>query len=305
MPFPAPRIRKETFSLAATPVVNLFAHDADPIRLDHKRTDYFIRPSGSNDRNYQVYDVDQVTGFIQGTARERIYEPFELFSPDPDASPTYHIHIRQSPVRADYDFFLSVAYPQGSGTPPAETLSLRLQCTNGRLPEALQVGDICNATSSTPEFIEFRNIRPPTATVVPSLGQNLHWKLLSHLCLNYRSLASADNLKALLELYNFKENRDRKAFMANQKRIAGIQSVCTESIDRLVERVIMRGREIQLDLRQDHFAGMGDLFLLGSILDRFFGLYASMNTFTQLRVKEVLRGENYLRPARIGDQPLI
>ena len=246
-----------------------------------------------------------MTGYVQGTAQERLYKPFEMFSPNPDADPTFHMSIRQSPVRQGFDFYLSVAYPPGSGEPPPETLSIGLQCTNGVAPEGLQIGDIRNPTSSTPEFVEFRNIIPPTAAIVPQLGRNLHWKLLSHLCLNYRSLASAENLRALLELYNFEENRDRPAFLANQKKVAGIEEVSTRTSDRLVDRVIMRGREIRLNLRQDNFAGVGDLFLFGSVLDHFLGLYASLNTYTQLTVKEALKGEVYQWPPRIGAHPLI
>ncbi len=305
IPSVRPRVRKENFALAATPVVNLFSHDADPIRMDHRKSEYLVRPAGSNDRNFQVYTIESVTGYVQGTAQERIYKPFEMFSPNPEADPTFHMSIRQSPVRQWFDFYLSVAYPPGSGEPPPETLSIGLQCTNGVAPEGLQIGDICHPTSSTPEFVDFRNIRPPTAAIVPQLGRNLHWKLLSHLCLNYRSLASAENLRALLELYNFEENRDRPTFLANQKKVAGIEEVSTRTSDRLVDRVIMRGREIRLNLRQDHFAGVGDLFLFGSVLDHFLGLYASLNTFTQLTVKEALKGEVYQWPPRIGEHPLI
>jgi type VI secretion system protein ImpG len=305
LPMVAPRVRKESFVLSATPVINLFAHSADPIRLDHRKSDYLIRPAGSNDHNYQTYSVTEVSGFVQGTAQDRIYVPFELFSPNPEADPSYHVHIRQSSVRQGYDFYLSVAYPPGGGIPASETLSLELQCTNGALPEGLRIGDICVPTANTPEFIEFRNLRPPTSTIVPTPGRNLHWKLISHLCLNYRSLSDAENLKALLGLYNFEENRDRATFLATQKRIAGIVGVHAKAVDQIVQRVIMRGREIQLDVRQDHFAGLGDLFLFGSVLDQFLGLYASLNTFTQLTVKEVLKGDVYRWPARIGDQPLL
>ncbi len=304
-PSGTPRVRKENFALAATPVINIFQHDADPIRLDHRQSDYVIRAAGGTDASYQVYSITRVTGYIQGTAQERAYLPFEIFSPGSAASPTYHTRIRRSPVRPGFDFHLSVAYPPGSGEPPLETLSIQLQCTNGFLPEGLQVGDICNPTSSTPEFIEFRNLRPPTAAIMPPMGRNQLWRLLSHLCLNYRSLASAPELKALLALYNFEENRDRSALLANEKRIAGISAVQSRSADRLVDRVIMRGREIQLDVRQDHFAGSGDLYLFGSVLDHFLGSYASINTYTQFSIKELLRGEVYQWPARIGDHPLI
>jgi type VI secretion system protein ImpG len=305
MPFAAPRVRKESFELFATPVVNLFAHNADPIWLDHRESEYMIRPAGSSGGNYQVYTVESVIGFVQGTAQQRQYAPFEMFVPDSETSPTYHVTIRRSPVHERFDFYLSVAYPAGKGEPPPETLSMQLQCTNGRFAEAMKSGDICHPTSSTPEFVSFKNIRPPTAPIYPRLGRNLLWQLVSHLNLNYQSLAGADNLRAILTLYNFEENKDRPAYLANQKRIAGIRAVDTQSVNHLVDQVIMRGREIQLHMRQDHFAGAGDMYLFGTILDHFLGTYASINTFTQLVVKEEHKGEVYQWPARIGDQPLI
>ena len=67
----------------------------------------------------------------------------------------------------------------------------------------------------------------------------------------------------------------------------------------------MRGRDIRLDVRVDHFAGPGDLYLFGSVLDCFLGLYASINTYTRLSIKEVTKGDIYQWPERLGDRPLI
>ncbi|MCP4745881.1 MAG: type VI secretion system baseplate subunit TssF [Desulfobacteraceae bacterium] len=300
-----PKPRLENFVLSATPIVNIFDHDADPIRLDHRQFEYIVRPAGSNDLNYQVYSVTNVTGFIQGTAKERTYFPFEVFLPATETGPTYHTNIRQSPVRQGFDFYLSVAYPPGDGALATETLSVQLQCTNGVLTDNLQIGDICVPGGSMPGLVEFKNIRPPTSAILPPIGKNLLWKLLSHLCLNYKSLNNIDNLKALLSLYNFEENPDRPAFLANQKRLTGLQNIKTAHVDSLVNRIIMRGQEIHLDIRSDHFAGLGDLYLFSSVLDHFLGSYASLNSFTRLYVKETLKGEVYQWPARLGDHPLI
>lgn len=311
LPFAPPRIKRENFVLFATPAINVFPHEADPIRLDHRRTEYLVRPSGANASHYQVYSLEQVVGFVQGTAQQRTYVPFEVFQPQSQsnsaspASPAYHVAVRTSPAEQGFDAYLSVAYPPEAGPPVSETLSIGLLCTNGTLPESLQLGDISLPTSSSPEFVEFANIRPPTSNALPPLGTNLLWRLLSHLSLNYVSLAKADNLRALLGLYIFAESRDRTAVLANRKRIAGIENVVAKASDRLVSGVIMRGQEIRLKLRQDHFAGPGDLFLFGCILDYFFGSYASINTYTDLLIEEVLGGDRYQWPARIGDHPLI
>jgi len=302
---PPPRIRKENFVLSATPAINVFPHEADPIRLDHQRAEYLVRPSGVDASHYQVYAVESVIGYVQGTAEERRYLPFEVFNPEPSTKPLYHTRVRRSPLGGNFDTYLSVAYPPDQGPPVSETLSIALLCTNGSLPETLRVGDICIPTSSSPEFAEFTNIRPPTTNVLPPLETNLLWRLLSHLSLNYVSLARADNLRALLKLYLFPETRDRTSLLANEKRIAGIEKVEAKGSNRLVSGIMMRGQEISLRLRQDHFASLGDLFLFGSMLDYFLGVYASMNTYTRLQAEEVQTGERYQWPARVGDRFLI
>ena len=304
LPFPAPQVKTENFVLSATPVINIFPHDSDPIRLDHRKTDYLVRPTGGNPSHYQVYALEKVVGFVQGTAQERVYMPFEVFTPEPEANPVYHVDLKRSPVRSGFDVYLSAAYPKGTGPPVSETLSIQLLCTNGSLPERIRLGDISSPTSSSPEFVEFTNIRPPTANVLPPLGTNLLWRLLSHLSLNYASLTNAKDLQTLLELYVFEETRDRTAILANKKRIAGIKQIETSASDRLMSGVMTRGREIRMEVSQDHFSGLGDLFLFGCILDHFLASYASIHSFTRFSVKEVLKGELYQWPVRIGDQPL-
>jgi type VI secretion system protein ImpG len=198
-----------------------------------------------------------------------------------------------------------VVYPSDSGPPTAETLSIRLLCTNGFLPENIHAGDIRVPTSTTPEYVEFKNLSPPTSNILPPLGTNLLWRLISHLSLNYASLANAENLQALLDLYIFEDRRNRTVFLANKKRVAGVESIEEKGADRLVSGILMRGRDLHLNLRQDHFAGLGDLFLFGCILDSFMGSYAALNTYTRLVIREVLKGDQFEWPARLGDRPLI
>lgn len=325
--FSPPRIKKENFVLFASPAINLFPHDADPISLTHRDTQYLIRPSGSSDGNYQIYSVDKVTGFVHGTARERKFEPFNCFNPDPQSAPVYHTTLRDSPIRSGYDTYLSVTYPPGAEPPVPETLSINLMCTNGSLPDMLQAGDISLPTSSSPEFAEFKNIQTPTPNILPPLERRplleknknkseetyrnkseetkLLWRLLSHLSLNYLSLTKTENLRAILDLYIFPGSRDQTAVIANRKRISGIESIEARQSDRLVSGILMRGQEINLKVNQGNFASEGDMFLFGSVLDNFMGSYASVNSYTRIAFKDTLKGNIYQWKARLGNHILI
>ncbi|AJE04516.1 type VI secretion system baseplate subunit TssF [Geobacter pickeringii] len=305
LPFPPPRVKRESIALFATPAVNLFPADADPILLDHRAERHLVRPAGLPRGHGQIHSVDRVTGFIRGSATERPYHPFEQFREPSAHHPAFHTSVGTAPVRAGFDVHLSVAYPKGEGLPEPETLSAELTCSNGRLPESLRIGDLREPTASSPDGATFRNLAPVTPALLPPLGKNLLWRLVSHLALNRLSLASADNLRALLSLYLFDGGGDQTALAAHRRRIAGIEAVTAAPADRLVGGHLLRGSEITLTLRGDHFAGPGDLFLFGSVLDRFLGGYAALNSYTRLTVRESVRGEEYPWPPRLGQRPLL
>lgn len=300
-----PRITRESLRLFATPVINLFPFEADPIRVDHRQSEYLVRPASSNVNHYQVYSVEEVVGRVQGTANEHLYKHFNCFSTKERNSRVYQLSLKNSPVRPGADSYLQISYPADAGLPVMETLSLDLVCTNGDLPESLRVGDISQATSSSPEFASFTNIMQPTLGVYPPLGRHMLWRLLAHLNLNYVSLASSENLKALLDIYLFPDTRDRSGLLANRKRVNGIESVSAEPSNRLVSGVILRGQDITVKARSDHFAGDGDFYLFGCVLDEFFGLYSSLNAYSRFILKDGFKGEEYQWPPRTGEQPLI
>lgn len=305
MPFPPPRLSAENFVLFATPAVNLFAAEADPINLDHRHNHYRVRVSGSGKVPYQVYSVDKVTGYQQGKVKANNYKPFDLFHILSSEESTYHVGFRRSASGNSLDALLSFTYPRGGAMPAPEILSISTTCTNGELAEKLQLGDITEGTTDSPELLNFKNIRPPTSSVLPPLDRFLLWRLLSLYSLNYLSLAKTDNIKALLKLYIFSESRDQASTYANTRRVDGISDLEVKSADRLVAGYMMRGQEITLKVLADHFASDGDYFLFGSVLDRFFGSYASLNSFTSFMVQEVLKGDTCRWPTRLGDRPLI
>ncbi|ABB33526.1 type VI secretion protein, VC_A0110 family [Geobacter metallireducens RCH3] len=303
-PAQAPRVSRESIALFATPAVNLFSHDADPIPLDHRKERHLLRPAELPPGHAEVFSVDRVTAFERGTSREYHLDPFEAFRTPADGRPSYHTSIAQSPFKDGCDVRLALAYPPGTVPPEGTTLSVGLTCTNGRLPESLRVGDVAEPTRDAPTFASFRNITPVTPSSPPPLGPNLLWRLLSAIPLSRLSVAHADNLRECLGLYLF-PGFDRTLLAANRRRIEGIERVATRQTDRIVRGAPMRGVEIAIDIRGDHFAGPGDLFLFGSVLDEFMAGSATLNTFTRLTIRETVRGEEFQWPPRAGYQPLL
>jgi len=297
-------ITNDTFITNAVPVINLFRHEMDPIIFDHKTEKLKLRPSLEHSEHYQVYDVESVTGYEPGSIAKKEYLPLSLFKGTEKEKHIYQIIRSRSPVNNRPEVYLSFAYPHDMPEPKEETLSITLICTNGNLPERLQLGDICRATFNSPEMLTFRNILPPSFAVEPPSDQDAVWRLISHLSLNYLSLANKENLQELLSLYISPEDRDKARLAANMKRIEGILDLRTEAYDRLFRGRIMRGQKIEMSVRHDHFAGIGDLYLFGCVMDRFFSAYSSMNTFTQFNMKEVQTGEIFQWPIKTGERTL-
>lgn len=131
------------------------------------------------------------------------------------------------------------------------------------------------------------------------------WRLLSHLSLNYLSLANTENLKALLGLYIFSSNTGNTQEVANRKRIEGVNKVSVEACDRLVSGIPMRGQSIRVRVNPANYAGTGDMYLFGTLLDRLFSSFSSINCFTEFSLIDEASEEVFTWPIRIGDRPLI
>lgn len=66
-----------------------------------------------------------------------------------------------------------------------------------------------------------------------------------------------------------------------------------------------RGTRVEMEFDEDQFVG-GGVYLFSAVLDRFLGLYTSLNSFTQLLVRSRQRREVLkLWPPRAGRRILI
>lgn len=310
-----PIVSSENVRLHCAPIINLFGHSADPIRLQHDRTQYLIQASKSgvaDRRHLEVYSVDEVHGLVRSDTMEaRRYESFYSFRHAAAADPRDAFYYQTSLVpnvvggdlRLGTDTYISFVSGRGAGgLPPDETISIELTCTNRDLPVALRAGDIGQPTDSSPSGVKFRNLLKPTPSIAPPLGKALHWRLISHMSLNYVSLTDATHFKELLRAYDFHSEHDAQRAIAQQRLLDGILSVKTKLHERLIRGAAVRGSQVSVELNEEHFIGEGDAYLFSAMLDRFLGLYATVNAYTQLSVRFARSGQVHEFPPRWGEQ---
>ncbi len=306
------KIRIETGNLLlyCTPIINIFNRDADPIRVDQKKLDYVIRPAGGDVSHYEIFKINDVHGWIQGSGEKRKYHPFLSYDHGAESQEGedvfYKTKVAPSVVGRGLDTIVSFANSSDNHSiPQTETISIELTCTNRHLAEKLRVGDISRATSSSPEIAKFENIISPTISVPPPIGKGLHWMLISNMSLNYSSLASVEALRLILTTYNFHAHFDEQQKRVNELRMAGIEDVSVKPVTFLLQGAPVRGISTQLNMRSGKFGGEGEMYIFASILNEFFSLYSSINSFSQLVIRNIERGEEFRWKPRLGRQPLI
>ena len=108
----------------------------------------------------------------------------------------------------------------------------------------------------------------------------------------------------ILETYDLPRYYDKHAEKVSRKLMAGLKNIRHEPTDRLYRGLPVRGVRTQLTIDAQGYRGEGELYLFASVLNEFFALYASLNSFHQLHVHST-QGEDYVWTPRMGQQPLL
>ena len=306
-------ISAKTFRLGCAPIVNLFPQTAEPILLEEKRYEYPVIPDVRRQKELEVFSVDEVVSTNPASHEVVSFAPFYSLRHGMahNGQATYWHATRRASVRLDDEGTeMNIALMDHSGRPvrPAfDTLTIRTTCTNRELPFRLpfgsESGDFELEGASPVERITA--LRKPTNTIRPPVGDAAMWRLISHLSLNYLSLVEEgkDALQAILRLYDFSTTP------SIGKHIEGISRIESHPhFARVVSEngiAFVRGTRVSMELDEEQFVG-GGVFLFASVLEHFLGLYACLNTFSQLVVTTRQRKEALKEwPARAGQSIIL
>ncbi|AUB85632.1 type VI secretion system baseplate subunit TssF [Candidatus Thiodictyon syntrophicum] len=326
---PAPGLERvldaANFALHCSPAINLFPKRLDRIHLNATGPEQHLVPDRTRPLDFEVYRVDSVTGYGSGTTAAREFRPF--YAPATLAQgggPPAYYSVHRVPrrlssrqqrrgTRSSYvgsEVFINlVDAAQAPWSAELRQLAVTGLCTNRDLPLLMPVG-----TGKTDFTLEsgapVRAVRV-RAGPTPPRPSHAHgdtaWRLISHLSLNYLSLADTDGgqgaaaLRELLGLYGGLTDADLR------KQVDGILRVSSRPIVRRLPGVrpvtYGRGLEVAVECDETAFEGTG-AFLLGAVLARFFARYCSINAFTETVLKTG-RGELMRWPAIIGRRPTL
>ena len=295
-------VNASTFRLGCTPAINLFSVAAEPIPLTQIRHEYPIMLA-SNPRQaayMEIFEIQQVIATRRRLRQFTILEPMLTYryQTRKNKDLAFWVARRRFDAAADQvptTMSISVVDLEGVFTDPdADTLDVRALCSNfnlpshPRMPWSSPAGDF-----DIPGFAAAHTITAlsrPTVSHPPPADDSYLWRLVSILSLNYLSLVEGGR-SALQEILRLHKRSDSAAC---ENQIGALKSLRSEPGFALVDSdyglIPARGTKVFMEFEEQQFAGSG-LYLFGSILDRFLGGYASLNSFSQLNIRSTLRKE--------------
>ncbi|WP_332670513.1 type VI secretion system baseplate subunit TssF [Aromatoleum sp.] len=312
------KLGPQHLKLGCTPIVNLFVHAAEPIRVTHQQASYAVRADRRKPHAYEIVQIRRVRRVERSGGNECSEEVPAFYAGGHSAgrAARFHWHAsREGSARKDdkgTDVALHlVDLDFGPVRPAAEVLSLELLCSNRDLPEQIPFGGSQSAPHTDftlpghPVVKRVRLLRKPTPSLRPSARRGLQWRLISHLSLNYLSIVGEgkETLQELLGLY------DLTGSPVTNRQIQGIVAIGSEpGLARVAGRDFsgfVRGTDISLTLDDDYFVGASS-YLFASVLERFFALYCAPNSFVRLGVRSAWQQREIAAwPPRSGEALVI
>lgn len=286
-------IRANLFSLAVTPIVNIFPKNTESIINDHTRDGYRIFADRVHLDCYEVVQINQVKAHNSNSGRRILknYHSFERFGFLAENKEEFYSISTKTNARGEsykeISFFSNYSYN--------EIITIDALCCNKNLPSKLKLGDIKNIKL---QDVATKNITIPSAMRVCNIDENLLWRLVSILSFNYQNILSVSSFFGVLESYSFINDKDNEqTYRLLKKSIVSLESKSTYLIDEFITK---KGTLCIMSVKDSNFDSLGDVYKLGLVISKFFASFVSINSFCELKIKCLDSNEILYYPATRG-----
>jgi type VI secretion system protein ImpG len=283
--------------LHCVPVINLFDRPVEEVTVNRRMPEYYITPDLTRRKSREIYSVNRVDGISENRKQQFQYIPVTGYDILDTYDPEYEYKRFFSIVRRESHADMAETSIRLFGSSmeeedfPKEILSISATLSNGFLPSKyLEAGSITEPLDF-PAGIKVKNLTVPSEVLPYPERKNFLWVLIAHLSLSYTTLAQTDTLKTVLSLYNWFPSHNNP----NKKRIEGIIKVYQPSVKNIYRnRGLIRGIEFKIEVDGRNFEhGEGDVFLFGSILNKFLSEYVTINSYVILTLTDIFTKKEY------------
>lgn len=307
------RLHAGALRLHCVPAVNVFETTSEPIVRDGIGIEHVLRAADIDPAHAEVLDVRTVLGARKGVAERVLYSPLgknvcgargPMEVPGGHRADAYY-RLRRATSRRDtgVDTFIRLmARTHDCETKISdEVLSVRMLCTNRALPRELGVGDVGHSVQGTPSRVTGINVGHVVAPVIPPLGSDALWSMFALLACARRTLRDLTQLRAMVALYAQQMDPDGvRDHHGLRNGAEALRSVTHWPFYRWIQGSTLCGTATRVDIDEHRFVSMGDAFVFGCVLASIWASMAPVNTLTQMQVRCMPSGREFVWPQRGG-----
>jgi type VI secretion system protein ImpG len=278
----------ENLKLFCTPVVNLFEKKDVSLKYDPERRTWPIEAQEKNYAQAEIWAVDRVCT-VQGTT---LRSSGALIDTDVShARPRWKLVRGGRPEGSEMAATAALSLEIGdrpAGAGAIDALLIDMKCSNGDVPRSLSVGAAGGDMRMEGKAKAAKKIAllyAPTAAGRLSRSDGALWRLIGQQSAHAVRLSQAGlpALKQMLQQF-------AALSPAQSRHIDGIKGLRHRAVMTLIARgtqpAMVRGIEITLEIDEQLFVA-NSVAVFARVMERFFGPYASANSFIQVVVVSV------------------
>lgn len=286
-------ISVRNFSLSAVPAVNVFPKISEPLRLDQKQVEYCLIPDFRRYHSNEIYAITKIVAADPNNDDEIVVP--EFFSCSHYADSTKNSFFWKSRRKRSYivnaqgeDVYVSFIDTNFNPKFPADKIFYaHTLCTNRHVAEQIPANGELKIELSAP-VSDIYCVNRPTNQISSIKKGEILWKLISALSLNSVSFdkSGISKLKEVLEVF---ADVSKTALGGEVDAILDISCYPkTKRIDDQTWRGFVRGSCVEITFDESIF-NLG--IPLSLVISKFLSSYTTVNTFTEVCVKNTERNE--------------
>jgi len=287
------------FLLGCTPAINLFPRTTETLRLDQRHYEYRLVPDARHEASTEIHSLLKVeASYADGQGGGMRLTPYYDFGQVLQGqSGTQWVARRvagNGPRTGGTDVLLSfVEVDSEAGFIRMPLLTASALCTNRRLAEEIRPDPPGHASFRAPAsagVLPVRCLVQPTQQVMPPLDGRQLWRVLSLLNLNQITLDQLSDSRdgsALAMMQRLLELANSAASPGGARQARALLRFECRRVVRPVRGGpapgFRRGHELVLEFAPGAYSD-GTPLMLAAVLQRFFQMYCSVNSFASVTV---------------------
>lgn len=294
------------------PVASIFQHTAEPVIPDNNNHEYILQPEIRNPDHYEIYSVNHVELKRKTESGPEICQVEPLFgirTRYDNTHPKLLWQVTNKRVQLEHgevvNTFLSFSEVNGMVLDSkTDIITVSVTCINKDIVSQMTTGNEQGdfTTHIILPGVMIKGLMRPRLPVYPSHSDVNHWRLVTQLSLNkilYSGRHGIDILKKTLSLYNVAHNQSFSQL---------IDLLIELKTDNVMGRLypdnplsLAHGLSVTLLFHRD-VTGHPGFYLFCSVLEKYLGQYAPVNSFIQTTIKISQDDEYRIHwPKRMGN----